>query len=297
MSRVGRDYLGPFRLVRLLRAGQTCQVWEAINEEEGGRFALKVLQQKYLGNREEIAYLKHEFAVGGELDHGRVIRTYAFNIDRNVPYLTLEFFDGRNLKQALRDENEWIMYFMPQIVQQSAEGLDHLHQRGWIHRDVKPDNFMVGAKANVKLIDFAITEKQKRGLGRFLGGRSKVQGTRSYMAPEQIRGTAIDVRTDIYSFGCMLHELIGGKPPFTAGSPDELLGKHLSLSAPSLLAANNKITTDLAELVATMLAKKRDDRPDSMTEFLRRLRAMRFFRTRPKPPKAIANQQDAAGET
>ena len=156
---------------------------------------------------------------------------------------------------------------------------------------------MVGAKANVKLIDFAITEKQKRGLGRFLGGRSKVQGTRSYMAPEQIRGTAIDVRTDIYSFGCMLHELIGGKPPFTAGSPDELLGKHLSLSAPSLLAANNKITTDLAELVATMLAKKRDDRPDSMTEFLRRLRAMRFFRTRPKPPKAIANQQDAAGET
>ena len=297
MSRVGRDYLGSFRLVRLLRAGQSCQVWEAIDEEEGGRFALKVLQEKYLGNREEVGYLKHEYEVGGELDHARVIRTYSFNIERNVPYLTLEFFDGRNLKQALRDENEWIMYFMPQIVQQAAEGLEHLHQQGWVHRDVKPDNFMVGDEANVKLIDFAISEKQKRGLGRFLGGRSKVQGTRSYMAPEQIRGAAIDVRTDLYSFGCMLHELIGGKPPFTAGSPDELLGKHLTSPVPSLLAANNTITTDLADLVAMMLAKKRDDRPDSMTEFLRRLRALRFFRTRPKRPKVIANQQDSAEGT
>ena len=87
----------------------------------------------------------------------------------------------------------------------AAEGLAYFHSQGWIHRDIKPDNFLMNAEGEVKLIDFALAVQKKTGLARLFAGKSKIQGTRSYMSPEQIRGQPLDVRADIYSFG--LHGL------------------------------------------------------------------------------------------
>ena len=111
--------------------------------------------------------------------------------------------------------------------------MQYLHEQGWIHRDIKPDNFLVNEEGDVKLIDFALAARERKGLGK-LFGRTKVQGTRSYMAPEQIRGKGLDARTDIYSFGCMLYELVSGRLPFTGVSPEELLRKHLYAPIPVL---------------------------------------------------------------
>ena len=113
----------------------------------------------------------------------------------------------------------------------------------------------------MKLIDLALATRVRRGLARLLALKSKVQGTRSYMSPEQIRGQVLDQRADVYSFGCTIHELIAGKPPFTGASSTELLNKHLKSTPPSLDALDRNVTMEFARLVRKTLAKDPAGRP------------------------------------
>ena len=259
-----RNYIGSYRLLKLVRAGASCQIWEAISELDNRRCALKTLQDEHRSSKDEIALLKHEYTVGHELHHPCVIEIYDFDFAKGIPYLALEYFESNNLKQWLRivsDEREQRRQ-LPGIIRHAAEGLQYLHEQGWVHRDVKPDNFLVNNDGDVKLIDFAIAERIKKGFARFLPGKSKIQGTRSYMSPEQIRGEPLDARADVYSFGCMVFEMLCGRPPFTGGSPDELLQRHLKSPVPSILANNGAVSPDFAALVTRMISKKRDERPE-----------------------------------
>jgi serine/threonine protein kinase len=277
-------------MVRLIRAGATCQVWEAIRDQK--RVAIKYLQPEVRTNRDEIGYLKHELEVGKQLRHPNVVEIYEFSVDRSIAFLVMEYHPGRNVKMLIRDGLDKFAYLVPRIISESSKGLQYLHEQGWVHRDVKPDNFLVSKEGDVKLIDFALANRIRTGLSKLFGGRSKVQGTRSYMAPEQIRGKSLDARADIYSFGCMLYELTCGKLPFTGVSPEELLRKHLYAPVPVLSGANKNVTPDFSDLVGMMMAKDAAKRPSSMDEFMRHYQAIRVFRSTPKPP---AEQTDAAG--
>jgi serine/threonine-protein kinase len=177
------------------------------------------------------------------------------------------------------------LYNVREIIQSCAEGLRHVHERGWIHCDVKPDNFLVDEQANVKLIDFSIARHAKKKSRFWSGfGKSKsIQGTRSYMSPEQIRGRAIDLRSDVYSFGCVCFEVLTNRPPFTGVSPDDVLSKHLKAPLPSLQAFNNRVTNEFAALVAQCLSKNPDGRPQSMKDFLDAYQGMQVFRPGMRP--------------
>ena len=282
MATAGQDYIGPYRLLRLVRAGQTCQIWEAINSTDNRRIALKALQRDYRQNKDELALLKHEYLVGKDLDHPYVIRIYDCNVAGTVPYLVLEYFNAPNLKQALRMDVEKLRLLISGAVLKSAQALAYLHDQGWIHCDVKPDNVLMNENGDVRLIDFAIATRVRRGLGRWFGGRIKVQGTRSYMSPEQIRGEVVDVRTDIYSFACMIYELVGGKLPYTAESANELLNKHLTAVAPPLVSLNPLVSPPFSQLIAKMMAKRPQERPASFHEFLEQMEKIRVFRVRPQ---------------
>ena len=153
-----------------------------------------------------------------------MIKIYEFNTEGEAPYLVMEHFEHPNLKLWLRGGPQTSRPPRPKIIEQGAEALVYFHSEGWIHRDVKPDNFLLSDDGDVKLIDFAISHKKKSGFAAlFCGIGKKMQGTRSYMSPEQIRSKNLDQRADIYSFGCMLFELLCGKPPFTGSNADELL--------------------------------------------------------------------------
>lgn len=279
---VDRNYIGSYRLLKLVRAGATCQIYEAISEADNRRCALKTPQEKFRQDKTEIALLKHEYSVGHQLHHPAVIEIYDFNIAKGVPYLAMEYFESSNLKQWIRQvtESAGTVLQLPSMIQQAAEGLAYLHEHDWVHRDVKPDNFLVNDRGAVKLIDFAIAQKVKRGLGRLFAGRSKIQGTRSYMSPEQIRGEALDARGDVYSFGCMLYELFCGRPPYTGGNADELLHKHLTAAIPTIATSNDEVSPEFSNLVARMMAKDPRSRPASMTQFLDELSEMRILRAR-----------------
>jgi len=281
-----RDFLGPYRLVRLIRVGITTEVWEAAKTDDTTRYVLKVLKRDKRKDKEEITSLKNEFDCGKTLKHKNVIRIYDFNTEGEVTYVVMEHFEHENLKIQLRDHPKKVAYLAPKIIEQGAEALYYLHGQGWIHRDVKPDNFLVSDEGVVKLIDFAISTKQKSGLSAMFGfGKKPVQGTRSYMSPEQIRNQNLDPRADVYSYGCTLFELLAGKAPFTGTNADELLNKHLTAPIPTVQVYNENITPEFANLIKKMMAKRREERPETMWEFLKEYRGLRAFKILPKPPK------------
>jgi serine/threonine protein kinase len=278
-------YLGMYRLLNQAGAGRHCQVWEAMHDGRNERFALKIIREDYRYDAEQLNLMRHEFAVGRELTHPNVITIFEFDSSKEAPFIAMEFFPAAaNLKDMIAKPGDQFARQIPKIIEQAAEGLAYFHQQGWIHRDIKPNNFLVNPAGEVKLIDYAIAER-RRGLLSRLFGRSKIQGTRSYMSPEQIRAQALDPRSDVYSFGCVMFELFAGKPPFTGNSENELLNKHLRTPAPSAETYNKNLTYECVQLVKSMLAKQPADRPESMDDVLAYLRAYRVYRSMPAARK------------
>ncbi|MCR9117910.1 MAG: serine/threonine protein kinase [bacterium] len=281
MSR-GLDFLGPFRLIRLLRGASTCQVWEAINDTTGDRRALKILQREHLKNKQELNYLRQEAAVGKTLNHKTVIQIYGYIDKYDLPFLELELFQSKNLKQVLRGEPEHIRYHLREVLDQCADGLSHLHQKGWIHCDVKPDNFLINDDGKIKLIDFSIAQKPKSALASMFSFsfNSTIAGTRSYMSPEQIRKQNLTARSDIYSFGCMVFELLTNKMPFTGSSSDDLLYKHLNMPAPVASNLNREVTREMSDFIQRLMQKDPAHRPESMWQVRKTLEKIPPYRYR-----------------
>jgi eukaryotic-like serine/threonine-protein kinase len=292
-----RDFVGPYRLTRLIRTGHSCYVWEAVKEASGERFALKMLRSELAKDRDEISHLKHEWEVAKEMHHPNIIRFYEFLTQYHSPFLVLELYSALNLKLVLREGPEPLAYLAEKIIQQTAHGLHYMHQRGWIHCDIKPDNMLVDDDGNVKLIDFTISQRPKRSLLSFLGFKQSIRGTRSYMSPEQIRGETLDGRSDVYSLGCVIFELLSGRPPFTGSSPNELLEKHLRASVPSVVVHNKEVTKECADLIRRMMGKKRETRPESMWEVMQEFRNIQIFSKKPQPPEYKLSQLDTGPVT
>ena len=285
---VGRNFIGPFQLLRLIRAGSTTQVWEALRAAgKKDRIALKVLLQEDRKDKTEIEQLRHEANVGKELDHPNVIKIFSFHEDEGLPLVAMELSTAKNLKIELRESADLIKSHVSLIIRGCAKGLEHLHSKGWVHCDVKPDNFLVDDEANIKLIDFSIAvkaKKKKSGLAKLLSRKPKhSRGTRSYMSPEQIRKENTDARSDIYGFGCVVFELLAGRTPFTGNSPNDLLNKHLYSSPPSLEAVSDA-SAEFSAIVRKMMAKEPDKRYDDMNQFIDAFERTEIFRSGKRPP-------------
>ncbi|MCC6510619.1 MAG: serine/threonine protein kinase [Pirellulaceae bacterium] len=277
--------LGPYRLIRLLHAGNSSQIWEASEGAAGPRVAVKILKPDMRDDKAELAIFKNEFEVGLQLVHPNIIKMHKLDLEAKAPYMSMELFSQMSIKQALRQGTDSIAYMLDKIIVRATEGLSYMHSKGFVHCDVKPDNFLVSAEGDVRLIDFAISQKMKTGLAKLFSGKVKnVQGTMSYMSPEQIKGQTLDQRADVYSFGCTLFEMVSGKPPYTGSSPNELLNKHISAAIPSPQVANENVSNEFTSLLKSLLAKKPEDRLPSMWEVLKQIRVVRIFKKPPRIP-------------
>lgn len=294
MALAGQQYIGPYRLLHIVKTGQTSQVWAAINDNTKFRCALKIILEEFRKDREHVAYMKNEFLVGKALDHERVIHIFEHGVSQKVPYLVMEFFPYPNMKDIIQRVLDQVGFMLPTIIERAAEGLAYFNEQGWVHRDVKPDNFLVNLEGEVKLIDFALAKKPAGGLAKLFGRKSKIQGTRSYMSPEQIRGLPLDVRSDVYSFGCTIFHLVAGQLPFTGVSSNELLNKHLTTPAPTVQAYNRNITPEFSQLLQSMMSKRPESRPKDMNDFLRNFRAIDLYKTPPTPPLPAGDKENAA---
>jgi eukaryotic-like serine/threonine-protein kinase len=275
-------YLGPYRLLNVVHTGHASLIWQAYDDAQQRIVGIKTLLEKDTRDREQLYYLRWEYTVGQKLHHPYVIEIYPSPWDAAQPYFAMEWFSSPNMKQRFLQSAEKIAPLVPKIIDRACQALCYLHAAGWIHRDIKPDNFLVTDDGDVKLIDFALAKRCRTGLTKWLAPRARVvQGTKSYISPEQIRGQALDGRADLYSFACAIHEVLSGKPPFTGTSTSDLLGKHLKSTPPSLEALNQNVTPEFSQLIRRCLSKKRDARPKSVDDFLREFRMMRVFRVTP----------------
>src|SRR5437016_1847534 len=172
-----RDFLGSYRLARLIRVGITTEVWEAAKTDDPTRYVVKVLKRDKK-DKEHVIALKNEFECGKTLKHKNIIKIYDFNTSPESTYLVMELFEHENLKLQLRSGPQQVAHLALKIIEQSAEALFYMNSEGWVHRDIKPDNFLVSNEGLTKLIDFAISVKQKSAISSmFSFGKKPVQGT------------------------------------------------------------------------------------------------------------------------
>ncbi|MDA7979734.1 MAG: serine/threonine protein kinase [Pirellulales bacterium] len=280
---------GRFRLLHHIRTGRNTQVWEAIDDEDRKKYAVKLVRQDHV-DKTVSEMIRREFTVGHKLDHPRVIRYVESGKFRNFPFLAMDFFGYPNLKVLILQEHEALALLTSKIIEQCVECLQYLQKVDYVHRDIKPENILVSPEGDIKLIDFALAQKPQKvsALASLFGGKKgKVQGTPSYIPPEQIRVQSIDSKADVYSMGCTFFELVAAKLPFTGFNTQELLMKHLRASIPNLEAFNKNVTSDFSGLVREMMAKKPEDRP-SVAALAQAVKVISVFKRTPKPAAATA---------
>lgn len=281
---MAEEIIDGYKLQNLLVTGQNSQVWEVVEVTSHRHFAMKLLLPETAKRADMRRLLYHEADVGKSLAHPNVIRIVHVGTDKKNPNYVMEFFPAGSLKlRIMRKQYDFIKERAHSIFKQAATALAYMNASGWVHRDVKPDNMLVNAAGELKLIDFALAQRIEKPsfFSKLFRRKPVVAGTRSYMSPEQILGQPLDGRADIYSFGATLYELVAYRPPFRAAQQNELLRKHLVEKPIHPKAYNPEVTDEFGDLVLRMLAKKREDRPQSFHEVLKAINSTRIYKDEP----------------
>ena len=279
---LGLGYIGPFRLLEVVNRGQSCCLWRAYDDEKREFVGIKTLLESTAKQRGQVQLLEHEYKVATKFSHPNLIHIFHYDWYNKIPYIGMEWFSAINLKMWINRGYETYCEHIPQIFLQAVQALAYQHEQGWVHRDIKPDNFLFAPESvTVKMIDFALARKITPDFMKFFTLKGKIQGTASYMSPEQIQRLPANPLADIYSLGCTFYELLTTRLPFVGVSLNELLNKHISAPLPSVALKNRNVTKEFAELLKSMLAKKPQERPKDTEELLILLRTTRLFRSPP----------------
>ncbi len=253
---------GQYRLLDHLGSGGMSHVYLGEHVLMQRRVAIKVLPRNRVKDSSYLARFRREAQAVAALDHRNIVRAYDVDQEGDTHYLVMEFVEGRDLQAMVREEGPLSYARAVEYVRQAAEGLEHAHRAGLIHRDVKPANLLVDHNGVVKLLDL--------GLARFTGEDQaaltvaydeNVLGTADYLAPEQaIDSHAVDGRADIYSLGCSLYFLLTGHPPYASGTLPQRLMMHQKAPPPDLREDRPDAPEDLVNIAKRMMAKKASNR-------------------------------------
>ena len=271
-----------YMLIGVIGNGKTCQVHEAMHEQSGAMVAMKLMLPEAMADAEEKALLKHEGKVAQQFEHPNLIRCNGIVMRKTECYLLLDLFKTPNLKLFIHADRAAVQCRMKKLIEGVCAGLGHMHDKGWIHKDLKPDNILMNRSAEVRLIDFSLAVRKSSAISKvFSSKKGVIRGTRTYLAPETIRKEGATPATDIYSLGISLYECLTGKPPFTGESPQDLLKRHLSVEAPPPSLLNDNVTPEMDAVILKMLAKKPKERFQECSEIVSAISNISMFREEP----------------
>src|SRR5262245_12267069 len=238
----------------------------------GKTAAMKVLSPDTAAKPEMVRRFRLEAQSVSKLNHPNIVQTFDFGTADDSLYLVMEFIKGDDLASLLRREGAWSFARAARFFAQVCSGLTEAHEAGIVHRDMKPENLMVVHRRDhehAKILDFGLAKLRERGPGeRAISTGGQVIGTPYYMAPEQVRGEALDARADIYSLGATLYRVLTGVPPFDAPSPMSVLAKHLTddVIPPRDRAPSSALPIEADRIVLRAMAKNVEDRYASAAE-------------------------------
>lgn len=291
----GYEPIDNYEVASFIAGSSSSQVFEVIEPGTNRRLAMKLINNSHPDAKQNKAALKAEAAICKQLDHPNVIHYEGFISGRDHTYMLMEYFRAPTLKVQLKLDPTGVHLRIKKLIDGLCGGLQHLHDRGFIHRDIKPENVLMNKVGEIRLIDFSLTTRQKSGLAAMLGGKpSVIQGTRTYIAPETIRKRPPVVQTDFYSLGILFFEVLTGKTPFQAPTPNELLQKHLSAPVPNASEFNPNVSPEMDRLLIKLLSKKPEQRGKDMAEVSAELRRIRVFKEDiPEPDQNKAEETPA----
>jgi serine/threonine protein kinase/Tol biopolymer transport system component len=287
-SLVGQT-LGSYTLVRRLGHGGMGEVYLAHDERLGRKVALKLLPRLIVENEERARRFKHEARAASAISHPNVASVYEISEAQGMLFIAMEFVDGPTLRDRLTQENLTAVEAVD-LTLQVAAGIAAAHAQGIIHRDIKPENIMIRRDGLVKVVDFGLaklTERPPAATGSseahfsprithaFHTEPGLLLGTATYMSPEQARGQQVDARTDIWSLGVVLYEMLAGKPPFHGATTSDVIAEILKSEPPLLSQGLDGFPRSATQLIRRALGKDQNDRYATTADFLDSLRQLR----------------------
>lgn len=264
---------GRYRIEKLLGAGGMANVYKATDMKENRPVAVKVLRAEFMNNADLVRRFKNESKAISVLDHPNIVKVYDINITEKLSYIVMEYVEGITLKDYMNYRKQPLtvketMHF----VRQTLLALQHAHEKGIVHRDVKPQNIMLLQNGSIKVMDF--------GIARFSRSENqtvtdKAIGSVHYISPEQAKGDVTDAKADIYSVGVMMYEMLSGRLPFDSDSPVSIAIKQIADTATPLRQVNPNVPEGLAAITARAMAKDPRSRYPSAREMLADLEEFR----------------------
>jgi serine/threonine-protein kinase len=269
--REGEVFAGRYRVESVLGRGGMGVVLRVRDLQLDEEVALKVIRAGLAADPAFLEQLKQEIRLARRITHRYVLRTHDFGEAEGIPYVTMEYLKGITLRSLLDGRGRLPLALVLRIARQVAEGLEAAHAVGVVHRDIKPMNVLFDMRGDAKIMDFGLAAPLATGDPGAAGG---LQGTPRYMAPEQVRGERVDARADLYALGVMLFELSSGAPPFDSPRVADLLKLHLNAPIPALADLVPDAPRELGLLVARLMAKRQEDRPQSAAEVVEILKML-----------------------
>jgi eukaryotic-like serine/threonine-protein kinase len=268
MDLEGRILAGRYQLGSLLGVGGMARVYVASDRLLERQVAVKVLSPPYAQDPVFVERFRREARAAARLSHPNIVAVFDSGSDADEHYLVMEYVAGQSLAELLAGQGRLAPRRAAELAVEICAALAAAHAQGLVHRDVKPANVLVGEDGRVKVTDFGIV---KAAATATLTGTGVVLGTAAYLSPEQAQGGPVDARSDLYSLGCVLYELLCGSPPFGSGAdspPVAVATRHVSEPPEPPSARSPQVDAGLDVVVLTALAKDPADRYQSAVEFV-----------------------------
>lgn len=295
------DRLGPYEIRSLLGAGGMGEVYRARHVRLGREAAVKVLPAKYASDHERLRRFQREARSASALNHPNIVTIHDIDEHEGTLYIAMELVEGRTLREMLAD-GPLPVERVPALARQMADGLAKAHASGIIHRDLKPENVMVTGDGLVKILDFGlaklshpddVTDSDATTISA-ITRKGDLTGTLQYLAPEQISGRPADHRSDQFSFGVLLYEMLCGRRPFGGDSTAAVLGSILRDTPPPLRTVRPETPADLERIVSRCLEKEPDRRYDSVADVGRHLEPVGHAGAVARPDDALVLRRPVA---
>jgi len=261
----GSTFAGRYQVVEEMGRGGMGRVYKVVDTKLKEELALKIIHPEIAAEEKIIKRFGNELKMARTISHKNVCRMYHFEEDEGIHYLTMEFIRGESLKDMIGMVGQLSPGQALSVVKQVCEGLVEAHKLGVVHRDLKPSNIMIDRDGNVRIMDFGIARSLKsKGITR----TGTMIGTPEYMSPEQVEGLETDQRSDLYSLGVILYEMVAGRIPFDGETPFSIALKHKSEKPQDPRKINSQIPENISKMIMRCLEKDREKRYQTAGELL-----------------------------